>query len=680
MENIANTATKNNWKTCKQEGVTCPQCGNANRCTIAHDHRAGKCWRNGGEVWHAGGKAKTNGQAPATGEKKSYASAILAIEAMENWTQGRRVADWTYRDSSGNEVAKVVRLATADDKAYRPIHRHKSGWRIGDPPGKWPLYGLNELSVAGVVYVVEGEKCADLAAGLGLAAVTSAHGSSSASKTDWEPLAGRDVVVMPDADEAGEKYAAAVSKILLSLDPPAKVKIVNLSGLPAGGDIEQFLEAGGTREQIEALAEEAEPVNPAEHVGGPVLVCLADVKPKEVQWLWTNRIPLGRLSLVAGRPGEGKSFLTMDMAARVSNGQNWPDAIGNILPSPCPAGSTIIISAEDNADDTIVPRLMACGANLHKIHCLAMLNKIDPETGKLREYPFTLADLTALEQSLRRLPDCRLVVIDPAGSFIGGKVDAHRDNEVRAVLAPLGRLAEKYGVAVLLVAHIRKAAGNYADDLVMGSRAFTGIVRVVWHLTCDTENKDRRLFLPGKNNLARKGDGLAFTITGDPAAIEWEPDPVAMSADDALGEADRGGRPADERSEAADWLGDELADLQEHPVPTVRENAKAAGLVWRTVQRAAKQIGVIVHRATFGGGYVWRLPKPGCDGPPCVPPHACQNPKEKGFGTHGTQAKNGEIYTILTPFEGRFSLACQNLFSWHARRPDGMNGTQGGAQ
>src|SRR5690606_14589208 len=152
-------------------------------------------------------------------------------------------------------------------------------------------------------------------------------------------------------------------------------------------------------------------------------------------------------------------------------------------------------------------------------------------------------------------------VVDPIGSFLGGNTDAHRDNEVRGVLAPVAKLAEKSGPAVLVVAHRRKSAGSIADDLALGSRAFTGIARAVWHLSRDNENKTRRLLLPGKNNLAPEGNGLAFTIAGDPAVVVWERDPVAMSADDALAKEDgfggedvKPGPQPEARRHAAEWL------------------------------------------------------------------------------------------------------------------------------
>ena len=150
---------------------------------------------------------------------------------------------------------------------------------------------------------------------------------------------------------------------------------------------------------------------------------------------------------------------------------------------------------------------------------------------------FTLDDTAKLDAALKELPDCRLIIIDPIGSFLGGSTDLYRDNEVRAVLAPVAQLAEKYGVAVLVVAHVRKALSQHADDMAMGSRAFTGIARAVWHLSRDLNDKNRRLLLPGKRNLTEQPAGLAFTIAGDPPALCWERDPVEQTADDRAAEA-----------------------------------------------------------------------------------------------------------------------------------------------
>ena len=199
----------------------------------------------------------------------------------------------------------------------------------------------------------------------------------------------------------------------------------------------------------------------------PVLVKMSDVEAVPVRWLWLGRLPLGRLALLAGMPGLGKSFATIDFAARVSTGTAWPDG------SPCEQGSVLFIAAEDDPADTVRPRLDAHGADVTRVHMLKGVRRLG-QNGQQFDGAFLLDDLTPLETVLTELGDIRRVVIDPIGSYLGGRVDAHRDNDVRAVLAPLAALASKYDVAILLVAHIRKGTAAHADDLVLGSRAFTG--------------------------------------------------------------------------------------------------------------------------------------------------------------------------------------------------------------
>ena len=338
---------------------------------------------------------------------------------------------------------------------------------------------------------------------------------------------------------------------------------------------------------------------------GPVLTCLADVEPREVSWLWPGRLPLGRLSLLVGRPGEGKSFLTADAAARVSTGTPWPDG------STCPRGSVLLMSAEDDPGDTIRPRLDAHHADVSRVHLLTAVRLVD-DAGE-RERIVTLADVEAIESALRQLLDCRLIVVDPIGSYLGSGTDAHRDNEVRSVLAPIATLAEKYGPAVLVVAHRRKGVATNADDTAMGSRAFTGISRCVWHLSRDGEDKDRRLLLPGKNNLASEGTGLAFTIAGDPPQLTWERNPVAMTADDGLAAENAGprkpGPDADVRDGAAEWLTTALADGPREAKELLDEWKNGHGGSKTTLERAKKSLGVESFRDAVPGPWWWRLSK-----------------------------------------------------------------------
>ena len=126
----------------------------------------------------------------------------------------------------------------------------------------------------------------------------------------------------------------------------------------------------------------------------PVLWCFADIEPTAVQWLWHHRIPLGRLTLVVGRPGEGKSFFTMELAAHVSTAKDFPDG------SSCPSGSVLIVSAEDDPADTIRPRLDAAGADVNRIHACSAIQYTAAD-GKQVERTFTLADVPILEAAIR---------------------------------------------------------------------------------------------------------------------------------------------------------------------------------------------------------------------------------------------------------------------------------------
>ncbi len=583
------------------------------------------------------------GGAPSP-QRKTYATAMEAVAELER-QHGPRANLWTYDDANGEPVGLVVRWDTPAGKEIRPVSKTPTGWIIGGMREPRPLYRLPELLKRGseAVYVCEGEKAADAAAGLGLLATTSPHGSNSVSKADWTALANREVVILPDHDDAGAKYARDVAGILAKLTPAATVRMVKLADAwpnpPAGGDMADVVESGEDADTIKAKLAGLSDKAMLESTG-PILVCMANVEPREIEWLWPGRVPMGRITLLSGRPGEGKSFLTCYMASRISTGKPWPDG------RDCPTGSVVFISAEDDPADTIRPRLDAHDADARNVHLLSAVRRTR-ENGEPYEGLFTLSDVPTLESTLQRLPDCRLVVVDPIGSYLGAGTDAHRDNEVRAVLAPVAKLAEKYGPAVLVVAHQRKSAGSFADDLVLGSRAFTGIARAVWHVSRDRDDPARRLLLPGKNNLADEGNGLAFTIAGDPPAVVWEPEPVTMSANDALalengfGKHRKPGPNPHALTEAAEWLTSELADGREHRVSDVMEAGEKVGHARRTVQRAAREIEVTRHRPnSFGGPHAWRLPKPEASTPTML-----ANPVENGeLGANGnSQGNTGDL-------------------------------------
>jgi hypothetical protein len=207
-------------------------------------------------------RRQTNGKPPVT-----YQTARAAIEALER-KLGERSARWDYQDAQGKLVGVIVRWDKASGKDIRPVALIDGQWIIGGMPEPRPLYRLPDLASTKRVFITEGEKAADAARVIGLTATTSAHGSPSAIKTDWSPVAGKECVILPDHDEPGDKYADTVAAILLKLVPPAVVKTVRLPELPDHGDIADWVDARPNadgdelRGQVEAMADEAEVIQP----------------------------------------------------------------------------------------------------------------------------------------------------------------------------------------------------------------------------------------------------------------------------------------------------------------------------------------------------------------------------------------------------------------------------------
>lgn len=546
-----------------------------------------------------------------------------AVRATAGRLAGAEASRWLYHDEGGREVAAVVRFEQPTGKTYRPFHKDGPVWKEGGMGGERPLYRLDELSAGGVkrVYVCEGEKAADAARELGLIATTSMGGAEQAGKANWRPLAGREVVILPDNDAAGKRYAAKVSEVLAKLSPQPSVKAVVLPSLPEHGDIVEFIdarrEAGLEDEEIRAEVDEmADDAGAVLASGteaaasprrtGPVLVSLADVEPEEVEWLWPGRIPLGKVTMIAGDPGLGKSLATLDMAARVSAGSPWPDS----LSAPTQPGGVLVMSTEDDNADTVVPRLMAAGADLTRIKACNSVHAQKPSTAG--ECMFNLEDhLPQLEQAIQQVPDLRLIIIDPISAFMG-KTDSHNNTEVRGLLAPLAALAAKYHVAVVGVTHLNKNAGGSPIYRTIGSIAQVAAARAAYGVAKCKHDRSRRLFLPMKNNLAPDEHGLAYRIVDSDipgvARVQWEPAPVDISAEEAFGpEMKRPGPEPTDREDAERWLREALADGP-RPMKEIWDAAiNGEGINERTLRRAKEKMGVESYQPKTPGPWFWRL-------------------------------------------------------------------------
>jgi len=370
-------------------------------------------------------------------------------------------------------------------------------------------------------------------------------------------------------------------------------------------DLSRQLVADGASEadaEIVAGAYRADhpaPAPAAESAAGPpgaIMRRLADVAAEPIAWLWPGRIARGKVTLLAGDPGLGKSYCSLDISARVTTGRAWPDGA-----DACERGSVILLSAEDDAADTIRPRLEAAGADLERVY---IFDAIRDKQSRVRCFSLT-ADMAALEAKLADL-GVRLVVIDPISAYLGG-IDSHKNTDVRAVLAPLATMASKHKIAILAITHLSKSERDPLSRL-SGSIAFGAAARAVWLVAKDPEQPERRLLLSLKNNLAREATGLAFALAGDEegrAAVAWEPEPVELTAREVMRELADGRNERGDRLEAACELLREMLAAGPRPAKAIEAAAGERGISLRTVRRARALLGIRAYKPTFGGGWIW---------------------------------------------------------------------------
>jgi len=526
------------------------------------------------------------------------------------------VALHVYTDTKGEPLYWRIRAKHPDtgEKWIRPMKLNGSGYELGEPkyPSGKPLYALHHIAgnpYAGV-WIVEGEQKADALNKLGLVATTSG-GATSAKAADWKPLRGRSVTIWPDNDDPGKGYAGEVASILLGMGCKVSCIEADKLGLGEGEDVMQWLAKNpeAMRADIEALPKLVTGTAvTATDSAGVAFRCMADIEAKPIDWLWPGKIARGKVTMLAGNPGLGKSQVTASLAAIVTTGGQWP--VDRVR---CKPGSVVFLSAEDDAADTIKPRLLAAGADVAKVFVIdAVRDGFSAEGEPIARHFNLKADLGKLGALLETLNNVALIVIDPITAYLG-ETDSHKNAEVRALLAPLGELAARHGVAVVCVSHLNKGGNSEALMRVTGSLAFVAAARAAFIVARDSEDNNRRLFLLLKNNIGKDESGLAFRVESHqlPGGIEtscvvWESEAVTVTADEALipeGSADD----RSERQEAVDWLRDLLTDGPQSS-KDLQRYAKDAGLAWATIRRAKDALGIKPAKTRFDGGWEWALP------------------------------------------------------------------------
>jgi len=521
----------------------------------------------------------------------------------------REVATYPYTDETGELLFEVVRFLPKDFRQRRPDGHGSVVWKLGKDTRRvvYRLPAIVEAVSSGrTVYIVEGEKDVATLVGWGLDATCNPGGAGKWRDEYSEVLRGASVVVIPDADKPGRDHAARVAGSLAGV--AALVRVVEM---PGAKDATAWAGAGGTREALEALVASG---------GGPG-VLMSEVKPELVRWLWPGRIPLGKLTVVDGDPGQGKSSILLDLAARVSSGRPMPDG------TPSVDGGVVILTAEDGLADTVRPRLEAAGADLERIVALVQVPSSDGPR------PVTLPDdLEYVKAEIVRV-GAVLVIVDPLMAFLTGKADAHRDQDVRRALVPLAALAEETGAAVVLIRHLVKSGGVNPVYRGGGSIGIVGACRSGLLVGADPHVEGIRVLASTKSNLSAPPASLAFQLeaAGDVLGVRWmgSSEHTATSLLAAAADQEEQGAVAEAKAFLQDLLRDGPRAARE-----VRQEAEAAGLSWRTINRAKAPLGIVTSKAGNRGPWVWSLKDA----------NESKDTKHTGDGTLGTLGGSGSSF------------------------------------
>lgn len=327
----------------------------------------------------------------------------------------------------------------------------------------------------------------------------------------------------------------------------------------------------------------------------------SDIVPQAITWLWDDWLPAGKLTILAGTAGTGKTTLALGLAATLTSGGDWPDG------KPCKKiGNALVWSSEDNPDDTLVPRLIASGADVSRCYFIDGIS----ENGQ--SVPFDPAqDIIELHNAAEKIGGVSLLIIDPIVSAISG--DMHRANDVRRSLQAVVDFAEVHGCAVIGITHFAKGgAGKSPQDRVIGSQAFGALARMVL-VAAKEEDGTKRVLARAKSNIAPDDGGVAYrldltTIGGGIEAthVAWD-GVIQGTAREILGEVEHDeSDEGNEKADAESFLRDLLAA---GPVPTkqVKADVDGAGYSWATIRRAQKSLGVVAVKGGMTEGWKWKL-------------------------------------------------------------------------
>ena len=313
------------------------------------------------------------------------------------------------------------------------------------------------------------------------------------------------------------------------------------------------------------------------------MIRMSEVQSQEIEWLWYPFIPYGKLTIIQGDPGDGKTTMVLNLAAKLSKGEALDENMKVTEPV-----NVIYQTAEDGLADTVKPRLELAGADCERI---IVIDESDKSLSMVDE---------RLEQAIVRT-GARLLILDPIQAYLGGGMDMNRANEARDMTKKLGALAEKTKCAIILIGHMNKASGNKAAYRGMGSIDFFAVARSVLLVGRVEGESNTRAVVQIKNNLAAFGHPKAFALSED--GFKWLGD-YEITVDEVLG----GITPKANKMEQAKQMLRELAETQNAVLSNeIFDRADELGISKRTLENAKKELGIRARK--INNAWYWELDK-----------------------------------------------------------------------
>jgi putative DNA primase/helicase len=413
----------------------------------------------------------------------------------------------------------------------------------------------------------------------------------------------------------------------------ASVRLVEVPhAFPEKWDLADPLLDGWNTDKLRQLLDTA-PVAERLDETGPVIELIngASILPRPVAWLWPDWLAEGKLHILAGAPGTGKTTIALAFAAVMTIGGRWPDG------ARAPCGDVLAWSGEDDWADSLLPRFIASGGDPSRIHFIGSM--ID--AGERRAFDPS-RDIPALIQAGRRLPSLRMLMLDPVVSAVAG--DSHKNAEVRRGLQPLVDFAAEAGCAVIGVTHFTKGTiGREPTERVTGSLAFGALARLVMATAKPADASGTRRLVRAKSNIGPDGGGYQYDLVQEPLMdfsfgaqrVIWG-DQLDGTARELLDDVEQPakGSTGDKGSAAGTWLLDTLA-TGAVPVRDLKPAATANCIGWRTVERAKEGLGIVAFKGGMSGGWFWRLPDAARGKEYRTPPEDSQQNCSAVFGKNG---------------------------------------------